>query len=429
MINACVHIGSRGERCKRNHDHGRIMITVKPTPLSLGDGMSVSSAWTLNPDVLHLNHGSFGAVPARIQDFQNHLRAEMDVDPVRWFTTLAPRVVQARGALAGFLGTDPACTAVVPNVTAGASAVFHSVRPPRGPDIVVTDHGYGAVTMGAERAATRWGGRLITAEVPINATFAEAHDIVMSSCTATTGLIVVDQITSATARRMPVIEIAASARERGIRTLVDGAHAPGLHPKPLEDLDCDYWIGAFHKWPCAPRGAAVLIARRDVAQELFPVIDSWGTPLAFPERFDVQGTLDFTSYLAAPASIQFVEDEWGWDRVRSYMSDLADYAARVIAEAFSIHTGEDHRVDVAAPVNAMRLVRLPAGLATTHAQADALRLPVRKECNTAAALTSFRGIGYLRLSAHVYGTTQDYDEAAERLVPRLCEWALTSVPP
>lgn len=403
------------------------MITA-PAKLTLPNGSPAASGWSLSATALHVNHGSFGAVPVTTQVLQNTLRARMDADPVAWFSTLPERIGAVRREIAAFVGSDPDATALVPNASAGASVVYSSLPVTRGLEIVVTDHGYGAVTMGAERLARRWGGTVRTAHVPLNATAEEAHDAVMGECTSRTRLIVIDHITSATARLLPVREISASARERGIVTLVDGAHVPGLYADPLDGLDCDFWVGNLHKFACGPRGTAVLVAPGELSAELYPLIDSWGSPLDFPERFDTQGTLDLTSYLAAPASFAFVEKNWGWDSARTYMSGLADYAESLIASAFSEATGEDHLVDVGSQVNALRLVRLPSGLATTHAEADALRDRVVTQFGIEAAFTSFGGIGYYRLSTHVYNTASDFENFVERLVPLLIEWGHAAQP-
>jgi isopenicillin-N epimerase len=393
-----------------------------PEELTLANGSPAASGWSLSTTALHVNHGSFGAVPVVTQVLQNTLRAHMDADPVAWFSTLPQRIGAVRREISAFVGSDPDATALVPNASAGASVVYSSLPVTRDLEIVVTDHGYGAVTMGAERLARRWGGTVVTAHVPLNATPQEAHDAVMAVCSTRTRLIVIDHITSATARLLPVHQISASARERGIVTLVDGAHVPGLYANPLDGLDCDFWVGNLHKFACGPRGTAVLVAPGELNRELYPLIDSWGAPLDFPERFDSQGTLDLTSYLAAPKSFEYIEQHWGWDTARTYMSSLADYAEALIGSAFSEETGEDHSVDVGSPVNALRLVRLPTGLATTHAEADALRDRVVAQFGIEAAFTSFDGIGYYRLSTHVYNTASDFESFVERLVPLLIEW-------
>lgn len=398
-------------------------LLAAPASLRLPDGGAAANAWTLDETSVHINHGSFGAVPRVTQDLQNTLRAEMDAAPVAWFPALAGLVKEARTSIADFLDVDAGRTALVPNASAGASVVYSSLPVTRGLEIVVTDHGYGAVTMGAERLARRWGGTVRTAHVPLAATAAEAHDAIVAEFSDRTALVVIDQITSPTARVLPVGSISAEAKRRGIRVLVDAAHVPGLYANPTAGIDCDFWVGNLHKFACAPRGTAVLVAQGDLADELYPLIDSWGAPYAFPERFDTQGTLDLTSYLAAPRSLEFIDQTWGWDTARGYMSELADYAEHRIADAFAAVTGEDHLVDVGMPVNALRLVRLPDGIATTHPTADALRDRVVDELGIEGAFTSFDGIGYYRLSTHVYNTAADFDIFAERAVPALLEWA------
>ncbi|GAA4956759.1 hypothetical protein GCM10023238_24270 [Streptomyces heliomycini] len=89
----------------------------------------------------------------------------------------------------------------MPNASAGASVVYAGLDHRGGGEIVVTDHGYGAVTTGAERLARRWGGRVRTAGVPLDADEEQAYEAVMAEVGEATGLVVLDQVTSATARR------------------------------------------------------------------------------------------------------------------------------------------------------------------------------------------------------------------------------------
>ncbi|KUM74483.1 aminotransferase class V-fold PLP-dependent enzyme [Streptomyces griseorubiginosus] len=394
-----------------------------PAPLLLADGRPAAEVWSLDPAQRHLNHGAFGAVPLVAQERQQVLRAEMERSPVVWFPTLPPRIAAARVELAAFLDVDPGDLALVPNASAGASVVHQALTRRRGGEIVVTDHGYGAVSMGAERLARRWGGRVRTVHVPLGADENTAYEAVVASLSADTDLVVLDQITSATARRLPVERIGAEAGRRDIPVLVDGAHAPGLLASPLEGATYDFWTGNLHKWGCAPRGTAALVARGPLREALHPLIDSWGAHEPYPDRFDHQGTLDATAYLAAPTALAFVADTWGWPTARGYMDRLADYGAQVIGAAFADLTGADCAVDVGMPVPGMRLVRLPDGLGRTRLDADALRDRVAGELDVEAAFTSFDGIGYLRLSAHVYNTAEDYEYFAEKCVPVLGEWA------
>ena len=262
-------------------------VSTAPRPLLLTDGRPAAEAWSLHPGERHLNHGSFGAVPVVAQREQQRLRAEMDRSPVLWFATLPGRVAAARTAVAGFLRVTPEDLALVPNASGGASVVYANVPLRSGAEIVVTDHGYGAVTMGAERLARRWGATVRTAHVPLDATPERPDAAMVAELNEATGLIVIDHITSATARfgcrsrgspRPP--------RQRGIATLVDGAHVPGLYDDPLDGVDCDFWIGNLHKFACAPRGTAVLlVASGSCAGSSIPLIDSWGAADPIPRPF------------------------------------------------------------------------------------------------------------------------------------------------
>ena len=136
-------------------------------------------------------------------------------------------------------------------------------------------------------------------------------------------------------------------------------------------------------------------------------------------------TLQMVESLTNPARTELLNEligefeEANPDIQVELVSPPTDQADQKIQQMLQSGSG----VDVGAPVNALRLVRLPAGLARTHAEADALRDRVVREHAVEAAFTSFDGVGYYRLSTHAYNTARDFEEFAERMVPTLCEWA------
>ncbi|XBH20432.1 aminotransferase class V-fold PLP-dependent enzyme [Jonesiaceae bacterium BS-20] len=399
------------------------MLASPPQPLRLRDGSAAAAAWNLSPGVLHLNHGSFGAVPRVTLDYQAELKNAMESDPVAWFVELPERIKQQRELLATTFGSPIEATSLIPNASAGATIIYNSIPVQHGLEIVVTNHGYGAVTMGAERLVRRWGGKVVTADIPLAANADEALAAIEAVLSERTRLIVVDQVTSSTARLLPVQQIVELARAKEILTLIDGAHVFGLYQNVFDDFAPDFWIGNLHKFACGPRGAALLVAQSELNQEIYPLIDSWGYPSSYPERFDIQGTLDQTSYLAAHRSWEFVANQWGWDKSISYMTELAEYGQDVISQAFADHTGQDHTATVGMPANALKLIKLPEGLIRNHAEADAVRDRFVREGAAEAAFTEFGGKGYLRISAHVYNTHSEYEEFAERFVPQIVSWA------
>jgi isopenicillin-N epimerase len=345
----------------------------------------------------------------------------MDENPLEWFIGLPERVAAARSEIAGYLHADPAHTALVPNASAGVTVVLANIPTSPGMEIVITDHTYGAVAMGAERLARSRNCDVRVARIPLDADATTATELVMAEVTERTALIVIDQITSATAREMPAGAVARAGRGLGVPVLVDAAHAPGLSGEPLDGIDADFWVGNLHKFACSPRGTAALIASGSLEQHLNPLIDSWGAPYPFPERFDHQGTVDVTAYLTASTSFDTIEQRYGWDAARAYMRSLGDYAETIISEAMSEATGFDARVDVGMPVNALRLIRLPELLATSPNDAAYLQHYLSVTAHVETAITSWHGEGFLRLSTHIYNTAEDYEDLAERVVPILVE--------
>lgn len=392
-----------------------------PAPLTLHSGVRARDAWPLDPGVIHLNHGSFGAVPTAVVTHQDALRRQADLSPVEWFPRIGERVRAARERTAPFVGAHADDSVFVPNASAAATVVYNALQLERDDEILVTDQGYGAITMGAQRLARRFGATVRTVALPLLASDDEVVQLFGDALTPRTRLIVVDQITSPTARLLPTRRIAELATARGVRTLVDGAHAPGLIADAAAVAGGDWWFGNLHKWPCAPRGSALLVTNATDRDELWPLIDSWAANEPYPVRFDTQGTIDATTYLSTPVAIEYIESEYGWANARTAMAERADAGAEIIADALRPYGDEDPLTPLPSPVPSMRLVRLPLGLGASREEADELRMELLDETGVETAFTSFRGIGYFRLSAHLYTEASDFEAFVERCIPQILQ--------
>ena len=145
-------------------------------------------------------------------------------------------------------------------------------------------------------------------------------------------------MTSPTALVLPVEALVGELDRRGIDTLVDGAHAPGMLPVDLDRLGAAYWTGNGHKWLCGPKGSAVLWVRADRRERIHPLVVSHGAnePLTdrsrFRAEFDWTGTADPTGYLALPAAIDWMAslaaDGGGWPAVMAANHELAILRSR-----------------------------------------------------------------------------------------------------
>jgi isopenicillin-N epimerase len=376
----------------------------KPDPIPGGRLL-----FSLDPAVAHLNHGSFGAVPISVQRAQQRLRDEMESNPVRFYSVgLTDRIAHTRRHLAGFLGADPESTALVANSTSAAALVLGSLDLRAGDEILTTEHGYGAVDLAVDVACARAGAVHRVVPLPLAPTDDEVVAAVSGAVTERTRLVIVDQVTSPTARVFPVARVVAALRPSGVPVLVDAAHVPGHLPVAVSDIGADFWVGNLHKWAYAPRGTALFTVAPAWRERIRPVVVSWEQQSGFPARVEWQGTLDYTPWLAAPAGL-FTLRTLGLEAVRAHNAELAEYGGRVVAAAL--------RVDAPAgpPGLAMRIVPLPPGLATDLAAASALRRRIADELAVEVAVNPFRGRGLLRLSAQVYNRAEEYDRLAERL--------------
>jgi isopenicillin-N epimerase len=370
--------------------------------------------FSLDPGVSYLNHGSFGAVPIAVQRAQQRLRDEIEANPIRFHAQgIVDRIIHTRRHLAGFLGADPDGSALVPNTTTGVSLVLESVRLQSADEVLLTDHGYGAVDLAVRRRCRRTGATARTLALPHGATDAEVVARIRSALRpGKTKLLIVDHLSSATATAFPVREIAAAAHEHDIPVLVDAAHVPGMLPVDVSDVGADFWVGNLHKWAFAPRGTALLAVAAPWRRRIEPLVVSWEQEQGFPVSVEFQGTLDYTPWLAAPVGL-FTLRTLGWEAVRAHNAALAAYGQRVVGAALGLDPAE---LPVpSSPDVSMRIVPLPAGLATTTPEAIALRLHIADKLGTETALNAWGGRGLLRLSAQVYNRAEEYDRLAERL--------------
>lgn len=277
--------------------------------------------WALDPDYTYLNHGTVGAPPKRVLARQQELRDEMERLPARFvlrelnFEQPAPwretsRLREAIGHIAPFVGSRPEDLVFVPNVTTGLNAVLRSVPLAAGDEVLVSNLGYGAITIAAGAVTRERGATVRIVEMPDPVRDAGAIvDAISRAIGSRTRLVVVDHITAQTALVLPVAAIVAACHARGVPVLIDGAHAPGSIALDIAAIGADWYSANLHKWAHAPRSCGILWAKPEHQATLRHPVASWGSGGGFHAEFEHNATIDPTSYLAAPEGVAMLR-EW-----------------------------------------------------------------------------------------------------------------------
>jgi isopenicillin-N epimerase len=361
--------------------------------------------WLIDPSVVFLNHGSFGACPTPVLERQSALRREMERQPVEFlWRRLSDLSAEARRVTAAFLRAGASTTAFVPNATTGVATVLAGLPVGPGDRIVLTDHAYPAVIKAVRKLCARTGAQADVRSIHLPLPDPEEVTAILTAgLDERVRLVVVEHVTSPTAAVLPVERVVAECRIAGVPVLVDAAHGPGMVPIDVGALRPDFWTGNFHKWVCAPKGAAVLWVAPGHQSAIRPLVPSHGYGGSFLDEFDWTGTHDPTPYLCIPEALSFF-DRLGWERVRAHNHELVLYGRDVVAAAVGTGPMAADRA-----IGAMAVVRLPPGVAVTEQQARALQAKLYEAARIEVPITAWNGIGLLRLSAQIYNHPSEYD--------------------
>ena len=396
--------------------------------MSLSDPLIPLAAFGLDPEVLHINHGSFGAAPCAALAAQTEARSALEAATMRFMLRdWQGRLDAARARVAAFLGGDFEDMVMIPNPTSGVASIANSLAWQPGDRIIVTDHGYRACLNTMLRLGEARGIEVVTVKIPLPVrASSEVTDRLVAAIAAEPRcrLALIDHITSPTGLVLDLLAIARRLAQAAphVRLIADCAHSPGqveLDLGALGDAGVSYAVAAMHKWTCSPKGSSILWARRDRRDELRPVITSHGeTPGVGPAnrfhaRFDWSGSHDPTAYLATPAAIDDLAARGGgWPAIRARNHELVLAARDLLVErlgngATAIAPDDMHGSMAAIPI------ALPVGAAPLSFQAqlldDGIELPI-------VALPELGT--FIRISAHVYNRLADYDRLADVLLAR-----------
>jgi isopenicillin-N epimerase len=381
-------------------------------PGSLATPVSPIERWTLDPAVVHLNHGSYGGCLRSVTAAAAAWRDRLEAAPMRFMVLdWQPALDAARAALAAFVHAPADRLVFVPSSTTGVAIALNSVELAAGHDIVTIDQAYRACMNQLRRLAAARGATITAVPIPMPFDPGALVDAVARAITPRTRLALFDHITSPTALCLPIEALVGLARARGIPVVVDGAHAPGQIPLDVAAIGATWYVGNCHKWLCAPKGSGFLVTAEGAPAR--PVVTSHGASLEYgpPNRLhaelDWSGTHDPSAHLAVPAAIEAVAAEGGgWPAIYQRNHALVCELHRRLTDGTGI---PPLAADDALGCMAAMPIELPPGLAPSALQDQLLRdgweIPI----------VEFPRGTLIRVSAHLYNHAGEADLLAARL--------------
>lgn len=279
----------------------------------------IEQDFLLNPEIIFLNHGSFGACPKPIFEDYQEWQLRLEREPVQFITKQnAIALKAAREALGAYLSCAAADVVMTPNPSYAMNIIAKSFVLQPGDEILTTDLEYGAMNRTWDYYCRKAGA--IFRKQQINLPILSKEGIIedfFAGLTPNTKAIFISQITSMTALILPVAEICARAKSLGLITIVDGAHAPGHVPVDLSTLQADIYTGACHKWMLTPKGSSFLYVKKEMQAQYDPLVISWGYesdnpgPSQFIDYHETQGTRDMAAFFTVPKAIAYLqENNW-----------------------------------------------------------------------------------------------------------------------
>lgn len=369
---------------------------------------NLTSQFLLRKDITYLNFGAFGACPKPVLEKCHQIQEEVEEDPTFFMMEKLPQYLKdARIALSDFLNCNPEDVVYVTNPSYGVNIVAKSLRLNQGDEVLATELEYGACDRTWEYYCSQRGAVYVRQKIrfPIES----KEDFVsqfVQGITSKTKLIFISHVTSSTGLRLPVHEICQIAKEKGIPTFIDGAHAPGQVAVNLSELDADFYTGACHKWMLAPKGSSFLYVKKELQNLLDPLLISWGynsdnpSNSQFLDYHQMQGTKDYSTFLTVPAAINFMKEN-NWDDVRAECKTITQNNAERFCNLLNTAPLCPVTDDFIAQLYSTRVqINAPEKLHDTLYNQYKIQVPVMPHNNT----------WYLRYSINAFNSNDDLDK-------------------
>ena len=293
----------------------------------------VRAAFSIDRNVINFNNGYVSPSPRPVQDAMRRMLEYSDMGPYHTMIDILERQVEAvRRRLAAYAGCDPEEIAITRNASESLENAQYGIDLKPGDEVLTTNQDYPRMLTTFEQRERREGIVLKTISFPVPPpSMDDLYQRFERAITPKTKLILFCHITNRTGQIFPVQRICRMARERGIPTIVDGAHAFSHFPYKLSDLDCDYYGTSLHKWTYAPVGTGFLYVRRSRIAGTWSLMASDRSQAGDIRKFEEIGTHPAANHNAISEALVFNEN-LGIDRKLARLRYLRDRWAHRLAK-------------------------------------------------------------------------------------------------
>jgi isopenicillin-N epimerase len=304
----------------------------------------VQQAFTLDRTIVNLNNGGCCPSPRVVHEaLKRYLDISNQAPVYHMWQILEPNIETVRRNLAAEFGCDPEELAITRNASEALQIAQLGIDLEPGDEVVTTNQDYGRMLDTWEQRVRRNGIRITRVSFPVPPPSMDVlADRLLEAITPSTRVLHFCHITNLTGQIFPVKRIADEARRRGIKTVVDGAHAFAHFPFTASDLGCDYYGTSLHKWLLAPIGTGFLYVRRENIKSLWPLTPAAASKEEDIRKFEEIGTHPAANHNAIAEAMAFHRGI-GIERKAARLRYLRDRWARRLAanSRIRIHTNLD----------------------------------------------------------------------------------------
>ena len=304
----------------------------------------IQQAFTLDRTIINLNNGGCCPSPRVVHEaLKRYLDVSNQAPVYHMWQILEPNIETVRRRLAAEFGCDPEELAITRNASEALQIAQLGIDLKAGDEVITTNQDYGRMLDTWEQRVRRDGIKLTKVSFPVPPRSMDVlADRLLSALTPSTKVLHFCHITNLTGQIFPVKTICDESRRRGIKTVVDGAHAFAHFPYKASDLGCDYYGTSLHKWLLAPIGTGFLYVRRENIPALWPLTPANEKRTKDIRKFEEIGTHPAANHNAIAEAMSFHEGI-GIDRKAARLRYLRNRWANRLSkqEKIRIHTNLD----------------------------------------------------------------------------------------